>query len=141
MLIPDLNVLVHSVNSDDRNFEASAEWVSSAMNGAETIGLAWVVLVGFVRLTTSRRVLRAPLDSSEAVDMVRSWQSRSCTVLVEPTARHLDLLQGLLAETGTGGNLVNDAHIAVLALEHAATVITYDTDFERFGVPWERPGR
>ena len=62
-------------------------------------------------------------------------------VIVEPTARHFEVLAGLLAETGTGGNLVTDAHLAALAAEHNATVVTFDTDFARFsGVMSEQPG-
>jgi predicted nucleic acid-binding protein len=45
-----------------------------------------------------------------------------------------------LTRTGSGGNLGNDAHLAALALEHNATVVTYDRDFERYaGVRWRRP--
>ena len=63
-------------------------------------------------------------------------------MVVEPTARHLHLLSGLLAGVGSGGNLVSDAHLAALALEHDAVVVTYDNDFDRFsGVRWRRPGR
>jgi predicted nucleic acid-binding protein len=60
--------------------------------------------------------------------------------MVEPTSRHLAVMSGLLTSVGTGGNLVSDAHLAALAVEHDAIVITYDTDFGRFpGVRWTRP--
>lgn len=66
--------------------------------------------------------------------------STPASVVVEPTTRHLHVLAGLLAGVGTGGNLVSDAHLAALAVEHDATVITYDNDFGRFpGLPWEPP--
>ena len=139
MFLVDSNVLIYAANRRVRHHAASRRWLSQALDGVETVGLAWVALLGFIRVSTDPRILPRPLRSADAVDLVRIWANAPASVLVEPTARHFDLLQGLLAETGTAGNLVNDAHLAALALEHAATVVTYDTDFERFGVPWERP--
>ena len=60
---------------------------------------------------------------------------------MEPTARHFEVLSGLLMALGTGGNLANDAHLAALAIEHRGEVITYDSEFGRFaGVTWFTPG-
>jgi predicted nucleic acid-binding protein len=57
-----------------------------------------------------------------------------------PDPRHLTRVEELLAATGRGGNLVNDAHLAALALQYDATVVSFDNDFSRFpGVRWERP--
>ena len=53
-------------------------------------------------------------------------------MIVEPTRRHLPLLRGLLTRSGTAGNLVGDAHLAAIALEHDATVVSFDRDFARF---------
>ena len=65
--------------------------------------------------------------------MVEHWLGRPAAIVVEPTARHLSLLLGLLADTGSAANLVNDAHLAALALEHGAQIVSFDRDFERFG--------
>lgn len=71
---------------------------------------------------------------------MKAWLAQPNSLVVEPTARHLELMDGLLAHTGAGGNLVSDSHLAALALEHNATVITYDYDFGRFhGVRWRPP--
>jgi predicted nucleic acid-binding protein len=52
------------------------------------------------------------------------------------------VLERLLAPTGVAGNLVNDAHLAALAVEHRAEIVSYDNDFSRFpGVRWITPGR
>ena len=83
----------------------------------------------------------SPLTVREAVDRVEAWLAQPPSVVLEPTSRHLSVLAGLLASTGSGGNLVNDAHLAALAVEHDATIVTYDTDFGRFpGVRWQLPG-
>jgi toxin-antitoxin system PIN domain toxin len=81
-----------------------------------------------------------PLRPEEAIGQVAEWLSAPSAVLVNPTARHAETLTGMLALVGTGGNLVNDAHLAALAVEHRAGIVSYDSDFERFdGVRWHRP--
>jgi len=70
----------------------------------------------------------------------QDWLAQPPAVVVEPTARHLTLLAGLLGTSGTAGNLVSDAHLATLALEYDAEIVSYDTDFARFeGVRWSVP--
>ncbi len=76
---------------------------------------------------------------AEALSRVREWLEQPPSVVVEPTARHAAVLAGLLEQAGTGGNLVNDAHLAALAVEHAATIISYDTDFLRFSGVGSQP--
>jgi predicted nucleic acid-binding protein len=77
----------------------------------------------------------------QAVDRTRAWLSQPTSVLLEPTAQHLDVLGGLLTSLGSGGNLTNDAHLAALVIEHRGEVVTYDSDFGRFpGVTWSTPG-
>lgn len=97
--------------------------------------------LAFVRFTTSPRIFPHPLDPDDAFDIVNRWMRRPSVVSPEPGAGHLDRMRSLLAVTGTGGNLVTGAHLAALAIENRATVVTFDGDFARFpGVTWHRPG-
>lgn len=90
--------------------------------------------------TPAPAIFPNPFTVDEALDRVRAWLEQPSAVIVESTRRHLAVLGGLLGSVGAGGNLVSDAHLAALALEHGATVISYDNDFDRFaGVRWERP--
>lgn len=109
--------------------------------GPETVGFSWTVVLAFLRLTTRPALFERPLLVEEAQETMQRWLGRPSVTTVEPTARHLDLLGGLLRDVGTGGNLVGDAHLAALALEHGAEVVSFDHDFGRFqGVPWRIPG-
>lgn len=140
MNLVDANVLLYARNQKDHRYDRSYRWLEQALVGREQVALPWLSLLAFLRLATKAGVFPHPLTVGEAVGQVRSWRSAPAAILVEPTSRHLDVLAGLLAEVGTGGNLVSDAHLAALAVEHDATVITYDHDFGRFpGVRWERP--
>lgn len=141
MKLVDTNVLVYSVNRNDERHERSRRWIDGALVGDGRVALAWLALTGFLRITTHRTILDRPLSLDEALSVLRTWVDAPAATLVEPSANHLDVVGGLLGATGTGGNLVNDAHLAAIALHHHATVVTFDNDFDRFpGVRWERPG-
>jgi toxin-antitoxin system PIN domain toxin len=110
------------------------------LSGAETVGLAWNVLVGFIRLSTRSAVVEHPYEVTEAISLVESWIAQPCATVVNPTERHASVLRELLAPLGAGGNLTSDAHLAALAIEHGATLCSSDTDFSRFvGLRWADP--
>ena len=140
MRLVDANVLLYAVNTDSDHHEASRTWLDTALSGADRVGFAWVPLLGFLRLSTHRSIFATPLSIGAASGVVESWLGAPAAVTVQPTARHLDVLSGLLAGAGSGGNVVNDGHLATLAVEHRARVVSYDRDFGRFdGVDWDRP--
>lgn len=140
MKLVDANVLLYAVNQADPKHDRSRQWLDGALSGGETVGFSWLVLLAFLRLSTHAGLFPRPLHADVAVDIVRAWLAPAGSVIVEPTARHIDVLAGLLDAVGTGGNLVSDAHLAALALEHGGVVVTYDNDFARFeGVRWELP--
>jgi toxin-antitoxin system PIN domain toxin len=130
--IPDLNLLIYAVDRRATPHKAASRWWNETLSGTETVGLAWSVMLGFVRLTTSPRVVRSPLDPGQAIDYLDRWLAHPVVTIVEPTLRHTAVLRDLLAGTGTGGNLVADAHLAALAIEHGATLCSADRDFGRF---------
>lgn len=140
MKLIDANVLLYAVNSSDAKHERSRAWLDEALSGAAPIGFCWPVLLAFLRLATNPSVFPRPLGVHEACETVRAWLAQDPAVVVEPSRRHADILCGLLSFLGSGGNLVSDAHLASLALEFDATVVTFDNDFGRFdGVLWEQP--
>jgi uncharacterized protein len=139
--IVDANVLIHAVNEASTQHEAARSWLDQALGGEETVAFAWSVVLAFLRLTTHPAVFAQPLDPARATAIVRAWTEQPTARLIDPTPRHLALLIGLLAEAGTAANLVNDAHLAALAIEHDAALVTFDADFGRFrGLRTERPG-
>lgn len=139
MKIVDANVLLYAVNTAAEHHEASLRWLDRALSGADTVGFAWVPLLAFTRLATKEGLFPRPLRPAEAMGRIADWTAASSAVVVNPTSRHADILTEMLARVGSGGNLVNDAHLAALAVEHRAAIVSYDTDFGRFGVRWDRP--
>ncbi len=141
MLLVDANVLLYAVNQSAREHVAARTWLREALAGGEAVAFSWTVLLAVLRLATHPAVFPRPLRADQAADVLERWLGERQAVMLEPTRRHLALLRGLLDHTGTAGNLVGDAHLAALALEHGATVISFDRDFARFeGILWRLPG-
>ena len=140
MKVPDVNLLIYAINDRAPFHPEALAWWNAALSGSETVGLPWSVLLGFIRVTTSSAVLVVPLKAEAAISYVDRWLARSNTTIIEPTSRHTAILRDLLDRTGTGGNLVSDAHLAALAIEHGAELASADRDFGRFpGLRWVNP--
>lgn len=140
MRIVDANVLLYAANDDAPHHAASRDWLNAALGGADRVGFSWIVGIAFLRLATSRTIFPSPLSPAEVFDQLGDWMAAPGAVVIHPSAAHLAVLAGLLEPTGTAGNLVNDAHLAALAIEHRAEVVSYDNDFARFAdVRWRRP--
>ena len=140
MIIPDTNLLVYAHNREDPHHNRALSWWHGLVNGSEELGVDWSILTGFVRIVTLPSVLIDPLSALDAVAIVERWLQHPHIVVVEPQQSHLSVMTELLIAAGRGGNLVPDAHIAALAIEHDAEVHTNDRDFARFpGLRWSNP--
>jgi uncharacterized protein len=138
--IVDANVLLYAVNTASEHHRASVRWLDGALSGADTVGFAWVPLLAFIRLATKESLFPRPLAPEDAIGQVADWLAAPSAAHVNPTARHAEVLTRMLSRVGTGANLVNDAHLAALAVEHRASIVSYDSDFGRFdSVRWDRP--
>ena len=140
MKLVDLNVLLYVVNRDSVHHEAALGWWEEILRGDEPVGFAWIVLLGFLRLSSNSAIFPTPLESETALDKVGTWLSLDQTRLIRETDDHWQLLRALLNDTGTAGNLTTDAHLAALAISHGATLVSFDSDFARFsGLRRENP--
>lgn len=142
MKLIDLNILSYAVDESAPKHSRARAWVEQALQGPETVALPWVVLLGFLRLSTHHAVFEQPLTVDEAFDVVAGWLQVPAVTVVQETPRHFAVLRQLLAPLGTAGNLTTDAHLAALAVEHGAELFSGDADFSRFpGVRWSDPLR
>lgn len=141
MKIFDLNVLLYAVNADSAYHAAALEtWTEALADGDEPVGLPWVVILGFLRITTSPRVFPSPLDTEQAIDHVDRWLAHPNVRTVPESGEHWRILRGLLTESGAAGNLTSDAHLAALSISNGATLVSFDSDFARFArLRWIRP--
>jgi len=140
-VIVDANVLLYAVDADSRFHAEARDWLEGALNGATRVGLPWISLVAFQRIITHPRVTARPLDAAAAWGYVTDWLAADQAWVPSAGARHGEILGRLLTEGDLRGNLVTDAHLAALAIEHGVDLVSYDSDFARFdGVTWVHPG-
>lgn len=140
MIIPDINLLAYAYNTDAPQHEEAREWLEACLSERETVGIPWVVALGFVRIMTSRVVLTDPMNPLQALDHVRSWLERPQAHLVVPGPRHLEILTEIMRSARASGRLTTDAHLAALAIELQAELHSNDADFSRFpGLRWVNP--
>jgi uncharacterized protein len=132
MKLPDVNVLLFATNEGSAEHDVARSWLEAAFEEPGGVGFAWVALLGFMRLATRRGIFTKPLAVEDALSVVRVWIDEPRANVLHPTERHAPLLARLLIPAGTGGNLTTDAHLAALAIEHGATLGSFDRDFERF---------
>ena len=140
MIVPDINLLIYAYNAGSRFHQPARDWWEDCLSGDAVIGLAWVTIMGFVRITTSPKAFAKPLPVRVATSLVVTWIEQPNVQIIHPGKRHAELFLGFLNSLGTGGNLTTDAHLAALAVEYQAELHTSDTDFARFsGLRWKNP--
>ncbi len=132
MKLPDVNVLLFAANSASAQHERARTWLESAFSEPGGVAMAWVALLGFIRLATRHGIFAKPLPVADALSVVRAWLADPRALVLHPTERHAPILAQLLMAAGTGGNLTTDAHLAALAIEHGATLGSFDRDYRRF---------
>lgn len=140
MIVVDANVLICAIDEDSSHHREAKAWLEGALSGREVIGLAWVVALAFLRLTTRTGISPKPLSIEVALDVLSEWLDHPNISILQPGLQHAHILRTLLLRTGAGGNLTTDAHLAALALEHGAQLCSFDHDFARFtGLNWSKP--
>ena len=140
MILVDANLLIYAVNTFAPQHAAARPWLDSRLNGDTRVGLPWASLLAFLRLATNARVFAQPLGIIDAWNRVTMWLCSDVVWVPAPTERHAEILARLLAAPGVYGNLVPDAHLAALAIEHGLELNSADGDFARFaGLNWRNP--
>jgi toxin-antitoxin system PIN domain toxin len=140
VILLDANLLVYARVSSLPHHEQTRQWLDAKLNGSARVGLPWVSILAFLRLVTNPRVFEKPETIHSAWKQVESWLDCPPVWIPEPTENHRDVLASLLAQLGGGPNLIPDAHLAALAIEHGLELCSADGDFARFsGLKWVNP--
>ncbi len=132
MILVDANVLIYAIDADSPHHSPARRWLEETLSGTTPVGLAWVVILAFLRITTRSGILRRPLSPERAMEYVDEWLAQPYVRAVAPGEGHWTILRKLLRDSGTAGNLTSDAHLAAVALELGASICSTDGDFERF---------
>jgi hypothetical protein len=140
VILVDANLLVYAHVASFPQHETAREWLDGKLNGAAPVGLPWESLLAFLRLVTNPRVFEQPEPAAAAWAQVQGWLDNQNAWIPLPTENHRAVLGNLLTASGAHANLVPDAHLAALAIEHQAELCSNDSDFGRFpGLRWRNP--
>jgi uncharacterized protein len=140
MLLADVNVFVYAHRPESPRASEHRAWLTNALTGEEPFAVSEAVLASFLRIVTHHRVYREPTPPDVALRFCDAVLGAPAAVPVRPGPRHWSLFTGLCRAVGARGNLVPDAFLAALAVEHGATWVTTDCGFARFpGLRWRTP--
>jgi hypothetical protein len=132
VILIDANLLIYAIDADSHHHRKARRWLEEVLSGTARVGLPWIVLLAFLRITTREGILVRRLTSAAAIEYVDSWLAQPNVELVAPGPQHWPLCRGLIQASGTAGNLTSDAHLAAMAIERGATLCSTDNDFKRF---------
>ena len=139
-MIVDANILLYAVDEDSAFHPSAKQWLEDALNGPRRVGLPWQSLTGFMRVATNPRAVPDPLDPADAWDIVEAWLDAQNSWIPQPGPGYREILGRLVRDLRLSANLVPDAALAALCVEHGLAVVSADSDFARFPeVSWINP--
>jgi len=140
LILIDANLLIYAGVESVPEHERARAWLDHQLASVVRVGLPWQCLLAFLRITTKRGAFGHAQSIENAWRQVRAWLDQPAVWIPGPTARHSDILSGLLLGNRFSGDLVSDAHLAALAIEHGLTLCSNDHDFARFpNLRWINP--
>jgi len=132
VILIDANLLIYAVDADSAHHRQARRWLETTLSGTTVVGLPWIVILAFLRITTRAGLLRRPLTPEAAIAYVDGWLNQPYVEAIAPGPGHWLVLRSLLRAAGTAGNLTSDAHLAAMAIERGYSVCSTDNDFRRF---------
>jgi uncharacterized protein len=140
VILCDTNLLVCAWARSMPQHAAARRWLEETLNSGIRVGMPWPVLLGFARLASNPRIFPRAIRIAAAWQVIESWLDNSNVWIPAPGDRHRELLSSLLPHTAGNANLIADAHLAALAIEHGPLLCSVDGDFARFpGLRWKNP--
>jgi toxin-antitoxin system PIN domain toxin len=132
MILVDANLLIYAVKSDSPHHDKAKSWLEEILSGSDELGLAWIVVLAFIRITTRPGILSRPLTPERAIAYIDEWLEQPYVNLVNGDENQWPIFRNLQLQVGTAGNLTSDTMLASLALELGAVIYSADHDFKRF---------
>lgn len=140
MKLLDVNVILAAHRDDHPDFEIARPWLERVLETGTPYALIDSVAGAFLRIATNRRIFSIPTPVGDAFAYLRALRAQPGHVMLAPGPRHLDVLERMCISADASGDLVADAQLAAMALEHACDLVSFDRDFARFTeVKWSRP--
>jgi toxin-antitoxin system PIN domain toxin len=139
-MLLDANLLLYAVHRRAALHQSAASWLTEQLNGPVRVGFPWQSITAFLRISTHPRAFQRPLDPAVGWERVTDWLAAPVAWIPEPGPRYQRILGQLIRTYDVRDNLIPDAALAALAIEHGVALASTDTDFARFReLRWENP--
>lgn len=132
MIVVDANLLIYAYTASSPEHAPARRWVEAVFSGKDPVRIPWSTIHAFLRITTQSSLFEKPYTIADAASIVESWMEQPAVAVLEQGDRYWSIFRRLLRDSQVRGNLVMDAHLAALSLEHGGTLFTTDKDFARF---------
>ncbi len=140
MILVDANLLIYAHVSSFPLHDAARKWLNEKRNGVAPVGLPWPSILGFLRIVTNPRIFERPEPPDDAWRQAAAWLDFETVWTPQPTNRHREVFAGIVRRCAVKANLIPDAHLAALAIEHGLILCSTDNDFAGFpGLKWKNP--
>ena len=139
-MLVDANILLYAVDEASPFHERASRWLTERLNGDRRVAFPWPSLVAFLRISTHERASAQPLRPEQAASFVADWLEPEVAWIPGEGPGHARILTDLITRYQLRGNIIGDAHLAALAIEHGLEVCSNDADFARFSeIRWINP--
>ena len=140
MKLLDVNVVLAAHRDDHPDFQLARTWLEETVADGSPFAVVDLVAGAFLRIATNRRIFSVPTPAEVAFAYLKALRAQPAHIMVAPGAQHLGLLEQLCRDAEASGDLIADAQLAAIALEHAAELVSFDRDFARFdALSWHKP--
>ncbi len=140
MKLLDVNVVLAASRDDHPHFQIARPYLDRLLAAGDRFSVTDIVAGSYLRIATNRRIFLTPTPVDHAFGYLRALRAQPAHLLVGPGPSHLELLERIASTEDALGDLMPDAQLAAVAVEHACEIVSFDRDFARFGeVRWSSP--
>jgi uncharacterized protein len=140
VIATDVNILIFAMREDSHHHEICRRLIEKMIAGDEEYGVIDYVVFSFLRLVTNSRVFETPTPLENALSFADMFRNQRNARVIVPRSRHWSIFNDLCQSASARGDLITDAWLAALAIEHDALWLSTDRDFARFpDLRWRNP--
>jgi hypothetical protein len=140
VILLDVNLLVYAFDADSPHHPIAGRWLDQQLNGASAVGIPWETITAFLRIVTHPRIYERPVSIASAWQRMQLWLACETAWIPQPGPRHAEILGEFLMLPGIRANLIPEAHLAALSIDHGLTLCSADSGFARFPrLRWMNP--
>lgn len=132
-MTPGLNVLLAASRTDHPHHPSAMSWLERAVDGCEdggSIEILPMVAVGFLHLSTHRKILVSPTPIDVATEFIEALLAIP-GVDIPDVGREWESLHHMAVSRQLSGNDITDAWIAACVHHLGLHLVTFDRGFSR----------